>query len=105
MIERILTLLAAACVIGLLLIITGCTRTVYVDRPIEVKVQVPTPCLEPGDVPAPMIYPVDQLQPGVSDGDLIGALHGERKLRAKMEDALREVLAGCVGGSATSAES
>jgi hypothetical protein len=45
-----------------------------------------------------MIYPVDQLQPGVSDGDLIGALLADREQRGAMEGVLRGVLAGCVGG-------
>jgi hypothetical protein len=80
-----------------LVLLTGCTRTVYVDRPVEVKVRVPAPCLEPGDIPAPIIYPVDQLQPGVSDGDLIGALMADREHRGAMEKVLRGVLDGCVG--------
>tara|TARA_R110002072_G_scaffold218284_1_gene376017 strand:- start:476 stop:760 length:285 start_codon:yes stop_codon:yes gene_type:complete len=87
---RILCALLIAVSIG------GCTRTIYVDRPVEVKVRVPAPCLEPGDIPAPMIYPVDQLQPGVSDGDLIGALMADREHRGAMETVLRGVLAGCL---------
>ncbi|WP_035527473.1 hypothetical protein [Haliea salexigens] len=79
-------------------VLTGCTRTQYVDRPVEVKVRVPAECLEPGDIPAPMIYPVDQLRPGVSDGDLIGALLADREHCGAMEKVLRGVLAGCVGG-------
>tara|TARA_R110002074_G_scaffold396142_1_gene585209 strand:- start:2287 stop:2490 length:204 start_codon:yes stop_codon:yes gene_type:complete len=64
---------------------------------VEVKVRVPAECLEPGDIPAPMIYPVDQLQPGVSDGELFLGLLADRNQRAGMEKVLRELLAGCVG--------
>jgi len=85
------------CALLIAVSIAGCTRTQYVDRPVEVKVRVPAPCLEPGDIPRPMIYPVDRLQPGVSDGDLIGALHGDRLLRVGVEKVLRELLVGCVG--------
>jgi len=87
------------CALLIAVSIAGCTRTQYVDRPVEVKVRVPAPCLEPGDIPRPMIYPVDRLQPGVSDGDLIGALLADREQRGAMEGVLRGVLEGCASGS------
>lgn len=95
MIDKLMTVLIVVCVLAMLAVATGCTRTIYVDRPIEVKVRIPTPCLEPGDIPAPMIYPVDQLQPGVSDGDLIGALLADRGHRKAVEMVLRAALSQC----------
>lgn len=82
--------------IAILAAMAGCTRTVYVDRPVEVKVQVPVSCLEPGDVPPPIEYPMDYLERGASHGDLIGSLDAEAYLREKMEGVLRGVLARCV---------
>lgn len=84
-------------VIAVLAALTGCTRTVYVDRPVEVKVRVPAPCLEPADIPPAMVYPVDQLQPGVSDGDLFLGMLADRDQRAGMEEVLRALLTGCLG--------
>jgi hypothetical protein len=73
----------------------GCTRTVYIDRPVEVKVPVSAPCLRPGDIPEPLIYPVDALEPGASDGDIVLALLAERDQRRGMEAVLRGLLGGC----------
>jgi len=83
-------------VIAVLAAMAGCTRTVYVDRPVEVKVQVPVSCLEPRDVPPPIEYPMNHLERGASHGDMIGSLDAEADLREKMEEVLRGVLAKCV---------
>jgi hypothetical protein len=91
--------LAATAVIVLVLVFvllaTGCTRTVYIDRPVEVKIPVSAPCLRPGDIPEPLIYPVDALEPGASDGDIVLALLAERDQRRGMERVLRGLLGGC----------
>ncbi len=79
----------------LLALLSGCTRTIYVDRPVEVRIPVLTPCLQPSDIPEPLIYPVEQLQPGASDGDIVLALLAERDQRAGMERVLRGLLGGC----------
>ena len=73
----------------------SCTRTVYVDRPIEIRIPVSAPCLRPGDIPEPLIYPVDALELGASDGDIVLALLAERDQRAGMERVLRGLLTGC----------
>ena len=82
-------------VLVLLALATGCTRTVYIDRPVEVKIPVSAPCLRPGDIPEPLIYPVDQLQQGASDGDIVLALLADRDQRQGMEGVLRGLLGGC----------
>ena len=81
----------------LVILLAGCTNTGYVDRPVEVKVMVPVPCLSPDDVPPPMIYPVDELEPGVSDGEIIGALSAERTQRIETERLLRNLITACIG--------
>jgi len=44
----------------LLFAIAGCKpATVYVDRPVEVKVMVPVPCPEPPKVVRPVLKPLD----------------------------------------------
>lgn len=86
-------------IVVIALVLSGCTRTVYVDRPIEVRVRVPAPCLKAGDIPAPVIYPVGQLRQGVTDGELIGALYADRAQRDLMERVLRALLQGCVAAS------
>jgi hypothetical protein len=77
------------------LIATGCTTTEYVDRTVEVKVNVPVPCLQTSDIPPEAPYPVDQLAPGDSDGKIIGALLADRTQRAVVEALLRELLTVC----------
>jgi hypothetical protein len=79
----------------LVLLLTGCTRTVYVDRPVDVKIPISAPCLRPGDIPPRMIYPVDTLELGASDGDIVLALLAERDQRMGMERVLRGLLSGC----------
>jgi hypothetical protein len=79
-------------------LITGCAgQTQYIDRPVEVKILVPQPCLEQSDIPEPMIYPVDQLTGNDSDGEIIGALLADRTQRASMERALRQLIEACIG--------
>jgi hypothetical protein len=91
--------LAAASVITLVLVFvllaTGCARTVFVDRPVEIRIPVSAPCLRPSDIPEPLIYPVDALEPGASDGDIVLALLAERDQRRGMERVLRGLLGGC----------
>lgn len=96
MMERILTLLAAACVLLLLAIVAGCTRTVYVDRPVEHRVEVSRPCLEPGDIPGPQLYAMSRLAKGASDGEIILAMREEIAERTDTEALLRGLLTSCV---------
>ncbi len=75
--------------------LSGCEHTVYVDRPVEVKIPVPVNCVQPGDTPAPMIYPVDQLGHNDSDGDIVGALLADHYQRAATEKILRDIIDAC----------
>jgi len=81
--------------IAIILIVAGCG---HIDpQPLEIKVPVPVPCLNPADIPEPMIYPVEELEPGVSDGEIIGALMAERTQRVATENLLRNLLIVCIG--------
>lgn len=43
-----------------ILLVVGCKpATVYVDRPVEVKVMVPVPCPEPPKIARPTLKPLD----------------------------------------------
>jgi hypothetical protein len=75
--------------------LSGCEHTVYQDRPVEVKIPVPVNCVQPGDTPAPMIYPVDQLTSGDSDGEIVGALLADHYQRAATEQILRDIIDAC----------
>jgi hypothetical protein len=80
---------------ALILITAGCAQ--LEPRTVEVKVPVPVACLNPSDIPEPMVYPVDELVPGVSDGEIIGALMAERSQRVATENLLRNLLNVCIG--------
>lgn len=79
-----------------LVLLTGCTRTVYLDRPIEHRVEVSRPCLESSDIPRPPEYAMSLLQPGVSDGDIVLAMRQEIAERADYTGVLLGLLGGCV---------
>ncbi len=79
-----------------LALLTGCTRTVYVDRPVEHRVEVSRPCLESSDIPRPPEYAMSLLQPGVSDGDIVLAMRQEIAERADYTGVLVGLLRGCV---------
>lgn len=79
----------------LVLVLAGCTRTVYVDKVVEHRVEVSRPCLEVGDVPGPQAYAMARLEPGVSDGDIVFALRQEIAERVDVEEILRGLLRGC----------
>jgi hypothetical protein len=79
----------------IVLLLTGCTRTVYVDRPIEHRVEVSRPCLESRDIPRPPAYAISQLQPGVSDGGIVLAMRQEIAERADYTGVVVELLRGC----------
>jgi len=79
-----------------LVLLTGCTRTVYVDRPVEHRVEVSRPCLESSDIPRPPEYAMGLLQPGVSDGDIVLAMRQEIAERADYTGVLLGLLRGCV---------
>jgi len=82
-------------VILLVVLLSGCTRTVYVDRAVEHRVEVSRPCLEPSDIPRPPAYAMSQLQRGVSDGGIVLAMRQEIAERADYGSVLVELLRGC----------
>lgn len=84
------------CVLLIAVSIGGCTRTVYVDRPVEHRVEVSRPCLESSDIPKPPDYAMSLLQPGVSDGDIVLAMRQEIAERADYTGVLVGLLRGCV---------
>lgn len=82
--------------LAVMVAISGCTRTVYVDRPVEHRVEVSRPCLESSDIPAQPDYAMSLLQPGVSDGDIVLAMRQEIAERADYTGVLVGLLRGCV---------
>jgi|GEM_PF-3311506 len=78
-----------------LVLLTGCTRTLYVDRPIEHRVEVSRPCLESSDIPAQPAYALAQLQQGVSDGDIVLAMRQEIAERTDYTGVLVGLLGAC----------
>ena len=78
---------------GLAALLLGCTRTVYVDRIIEVPVEVPIPCAVV--VPAKPVYPMALLEKGLPDGPIILSLDEETELRDRVESRLRNLLDTC----------
>jgi hypothetical protein len=79
----------------LLFLLSGCTRTVYIDRPIETKIEVYKPCIEAGDIPANPLYALSQLNSSDSDGEVILAMRQEIEQRKKFIDILTEMLKSC----------
>jgi len=79
-----------------LVLLTGCTRTLYVDRPVEHRVEVSRPCLESSDIPAQPAYAMSTLQQGVSDGDIVLAMRQEIAERTDYTGVLVGLLGGCV---------
>lgn len=90
-----------AILILLMILLVGCTRTVYVDRPVEHRVEVSRPCLRPGDVPAPRQYAMTRLAKGASDGDIILAMREEIAERTDDQALLRGLLTSCVSHADT----
>ena len=78
------------------LVLTGCTRTVYVDKPIEHLMEVSRPCLELSDIPRPPTYAMGQLHPGVSDGAIVLAMRQEIAERVDYTGVVVGLLRGCV---------
>ena len=85
--------------IVLLLVVSGCTRTVYVDRPVEVKVEVYKPCLKQEDIPKQPIYALSLLQPTSTDGEVILALRREVEERKNIISVLLGLLDYCTKGA------
>lgn len=77
------------------LLLTGCTRTVYVDRPVEHRVEVPRPCLHADDIPRAPGYALGALRPPVTDGEVILAMREEIAQRTDYQAVLVELLRGC----------
>lgn len=78
------------------LLLTGCTRTVYVDRPVEHRVEVPRPCLEPDDIPRQPAYALQALRPPVADGQVVLAMREEIAQREDYTAALLETIRVCL---------
>lgn len=76
-----------------LTLLPGCTRTVYVDKIIEVPVEVFLPCKV--KVPEPLLYPLDALPKGQPAGTIIFAFDKEVSEREEMEERLRYLLRTC----------
>ena len=85
----------------LMTLLVGCTRTVYVDRPIAHRVEVSRPCLQPGDVPGAQQYAMSRLAKGASDGEIILAMREEIAERTDTEALLRGLLTSCVSRADT----
>jgi hypothetical protein len=85
--------------IVLLLVVSGCARTVYVDRPVEVKVEVYKPCLEQKDIPKEPIYALSLLQSTSTDGEVILALRREVEERKNVISVLLGLLDYCTKGA------
>jgi hypothetical protein len=79
----------------LLFLLSGCTRTVYIDRPIETKIEVYKPCLQIDDFPPVPVYALSLLQPEDSDGEVILAMKQEIEERKNFIDILTEILRSC----------
>jgi hypothetical protein len=77
------------------LILTGCTRTVYVDRPVEHRVEVARPCLQADDIPRAPGYALEALRPPVTDGEVVLAMREEIAQRSDYQAVLVELLRGC----------
>lgn len=85
---RIPTLLLAV-------LLSGCVTTEYVDRPVEVMIPMPVLCLQPGDVPELIVYPVDELTANSTDGAIVGALLATTVQQKEIEGALRALIGAC----------
>lgn len=93
--KAITALIMVILIVMVVVALGGCTHTVYVDRPVEVKVPMPVACLAAADVPAPLIYPADQLNKADTDGEIVGALLADRNERDAMEKVLRGIIDAC----------
>lgn len=81
--------------LAVMLAVSGCTRTVYVDRPVEHLVEVPMRCLEQGDIPPEPLYAMEVMRPPVDDGAVVLGLREEIAQREDYTAALMELLQGC----------
>lgn len=79
----------------LLFLLSGCTRTVYIDRPVETKIEVPMPCLQLDDFPPVPVYALSLLRSEDSDGEVILAMKQEIEERKNFIDILTEMLKSC----------
>lgn len=81
--------------LAVIVALSGCTRTVYVDRPVEHRVEVARPCLQPDDIPRAPVYALEALRPPVTDGEVVLAMREEIAQREGYTAALIEVISGC----------
>lgn len=77
------------------LLLSGCTRTVYVDRPVEHRVEVARPCLQSDDIPRAPAYALEALRPPVTDGEVILAMREEIAQRKAYAQVLSQLLSSC----------
>ena len=71
----------------LILVLTGCTTTEYIDRPYEVKVPVVIEIPEPPELPMPEL-PVDALTPEHSFDEIAKAYAASIKLLKAQNEKL-----------------
>lgn len=83
-----------ACLFVAMALVAGCTQTRYVDKIIEVPVEVPIACRV--KVPERLVYPLDRLPAGETHGAVILAMDEELVEREAMEDRLRNLLDTCM---------
>lgn len=95
-IAGLVTGLSAGIAIVVVLALTGCTRTVYVDRPVEHRVEVSRPCLQADDIPRAPVYALEALRPPVADGQVVLAMREEIAQREGYTAALMEAIRACL---------
>lgn len=95
MIDRLAAILVIVSVLWFVTLTAGCTRTIYVDKPVESRVEVARPCIEADDIPRPPRYAMSRLEPGVSDGKIILSMREEIAERTDFQRILTGILQGC----------
>lgn len=84
-----------ALVAVVLMHLVGCTKTAYIEKPVEHRIEVARPCVTAADIPPPPRYALARLQQGVSDGQIIFAMREEIAERTDYQEVLTELLRGC----------
>lgn len=84
--------------LAVLVALSGCTRTVYVDRPVEHRVEVARPCLQADDIPRAPAYALQALRPPVTDGEVVLAMREEIAQREALLQVFTQLLSACIGG-------
>lgn len=83
-------------VLAVLMAVSACSSKPPVRVPVEVRIPVPVDCA--AKMPPELIYPTEGLNSSSSDADIVEAMFREIEKRGAVEDELRALLRGCVGG-------